>query len=319
MMGTRPRNGLGEDALTLQQRRHRRDGRATDRLPLALIVDKEERAVGANRAPDHATKLIAAKERLGRIRRCEKVPRIQRLVPEKLEDTTAHDVGAGLRGQVHHAAIETSELGRRAVRFDLEFLDRVDVGKERHLARLGLEHRDAVEQIFVGARPAAVDAGKRRARRQRDPRREPGQRDEAAAIQRQVYNLSVIYDLTEPGAAAAEERRVGVDRDRIGEPADLESNVQPHRVPRRHVQAVARQRAEPVECDRHAVRAWGERHNREATVVAGDDRSRRPGRDRGDGHHSAGQDRAVLVGHRPDQATGSQLCVCRRCPGGERE
>ena len=78
-------DGFGEDALTLQQRRHRGDDRAADRLPLPLIVGKEERAVPPNRPADHAAELMAAKLRLGRIRRREVVPRVQRLVPEELE------------------------------------------------------------------------------------------------------------------------------------------------------------------------------------------------------------------------------------------
>ena len=48
--------------------------------------------------------------------------------------------------------VEAAELRRRAVGFDLELLDRIDGREERHLAGLGLEDGDAVEQVFVGAR-----------------------------------------------------------------------------------------------------------------------------------------------------------------------
>ena len=177
---------LGEDALTLQQRRHRRDHRAADRLALALIVDEEERVVLDERAAERAAELIAAVLRLGLERRLEEVRRVQRFVAEELEGVAVKRVGARLGRQVDDAAVEPAELGRRAVAFDLEFLNRVDDREERDLARLGLQHGDAVEEVFVGARPPAVDARQRRVGRQRDAGRERGQRDEAAAVQRQL-------------------------------------------------------------------------------------------------------------------------------------
>ncbi len=157
---------LGEHALPLQQRRHRRDHRAADGLPLALVVDEEERPVAANRAADDAAELVAAERRLdgiGRARRScgRSAPRARK----NSNTVPCNGVAAGLGRQVDDAAVEAAELGRRAVALDLELLDGVDVRKERHLAGLGLQHRDAVEQIFVGARPAAVDARQRRSRR----------------------------------------------------------------------------------------------------------------------------------------------------------
>jgi hypothetical protein len=211
--------------------------------------------------------------------------------------------------QVHDTAIEPPEFCRWAVGFDLEFLDRVDVRKERHLSRLGLQHRDPVEQILVRARPAAVDARQRRAGRQRHSRRQPSQRNEAAAIQRQVYNLSVIYHLTESGTGAAKERRVGGDHDRVGEAADLESEVQPHRFAGRQLKAIAAQRTKSVQRDGQPIGARGEGRHHVAAVFARDRRSRKPGCDRDHGHDGAGQNGAILVGHRPDQAACSHLRV----------
>ena len=74
--------------------------------------------------------------------------------------------------QVHDAAVESTEFGRRTVTLDLEFLNGINDGKERNLLRLGLEDGNPVEQIFVGPGPAAVDAGKGLPRRQRDARRQ---------------------------------------------------------------------------------------------------------------------------------------------------
>ena len=76
----------------------------------------------------------------------------------------------------------------------LNSLNRVDVRKKRDLPWLGLQHRNAVEQILVYARSTAVDT-------QRDEfggRATPGTKprgDEAATIQRQRENLVIIDDL----------------------------------------------------------------------------------------------------------------------------
>ena len=101
-------------------------------------------------------------------------------------------------------------------------------GKERDLAGLGLQHRDAVEQVLVGARPAAVDARQRRGRRQRDAGDQAGEGDEAAAVQRQVDDLPVVDHLSETGAFRPQQRRVGRHGDRLGHRADGELQVEPH-------------------------------------------------------------------------------------------
>ena len=80
---------LGEDALPLQQRRHRRDHRAADGLPLPLVVGEEERPVASDRPAEHAAELVAAElaawSPVGR----EVVARVQRFVAEELEDAAA--------------------------------------------------------------------------------------------------------------------------------------------------------------------------------------------------------------------------------------
>jgi hypothetical protein len=82
-------------------------------------------------------------------------------VAEELESGSVEGVAAGLGGQVDDAAIEAAELGGRAVAFDLELLNRIDVGEERHLAGLRLQDGDAVEEILVGPRTSAIDARER--------------------------------------------------------------------------------------------------------------------------------------------------------------
>ena len=195
-----PGDGFGEHALALEQRRHRGDHRAPDRLPLALIVEEEERLIAANGPADDATELIAAKLRLDRVGRREEVPRIQRFVSKELKGGAVKRVAPGLGGQVHHTAVEAPELGWRTVGFDLELLNGVDVRKECHLPRLGLQHGDAVEQVFVGPGPSAVDARQRSRgrRRQRHAGHQTREGDEAPAVERQVDDLSVVDDLAKP-------------------------------------------------------------------------------------------------------------------------
>ena len=72
------------------------------------------------------------------------------------------------------------------------------IGIEGHLSRLRLQHADAVVEIFVGARPAAVDPRQQRsAARQRHARRKRDQRNEIAAVQRQRFDLFARYVKTD--------------------------------------------------------------------------------------------------------------------------
>src|SRR5215813_13426261 len=59
-------------------------------------------------------------------------------------------------------SVEASELRGRRIDLDLELLDGVDHRVEGELPRLGLERRNAVVEVFIDARSAAVDARKRR-------------------------------------------------------------------------------------------------------------------------------------------------------------
>jgi hypothetical protein len=109
-------------------------------------------------------------------------------------------IAAGLRCQVDDSSVEAAELRRGTIALDLEFLNRVHVGKERDLPGFRLQNRDAVKEILVGAWAAAVDARQWRGRRWRhghagDQARE---RDEAQAIQWQIYDLPVIDHVPEP-------------------------------------------------------------------------------------------------------------------------
>ncbi len=67
-------------------------------------------------------------------------------------------VCARLRRQVNNAAVEAAEFSGRTVNFHLEFLNGFDDRKESYLARLRLQHGNAVEQILIRSRTPAIDA-----------------------------------------------------------------------------------------------------------------------------------------------------------------
>jgi len=142
------------------------------------------------------------------------------------------------------AAIEAAEFGRRAVAFDLELLDRVDDRIDRDLSRFRLQHRDAVEQVLVGPRPAAVDARQQRVRRQRNTRRDAGQRDERAAVQRYLRHLLVADAGAEAAGFSADDRRVGGDGHLFADAADAELEINARLLARREMNACATYRFE---------------------------------------------------------------------------
>ena len=181
-------------------------------LTLPLIVHEEERAVLHDGPAEHAAVLVPAILRLRGIGPLEVVPGVEVLVPEEPEHVAMKGVAPRLGGEVHHAAIEPAELGGRAVALDLELLDGVDDRVVRDLTRLRLQHGDAVEEILVRARPAAVDAGQDGIRRQGDARCDGGEHDEEAAVQRQLHDLFVLDDGPEARGFGAHDRRVPDDR-----------------------------------------------------------------------------------------------------------
>ena len=69
-------------------------------------------------------------------------------------------VGAGAGGDVDDASVEATEFGWHVVCLDGELLDVVEDREEGHLTGFGLEGRDSVVEILVGARATSVDTRK---------------------------------------------------------------------------------------------------------------------------------------------------------------
>ena len=277
--GNASADGFGEDALTLEQRRNGGDHRASDGLPLALIVREKERAVPANGTSDHATELIATELRLDRRGRRKEIARIQRFVPEELEHAAAKRVAAGFGRQIDDAAVEASELRGRTIGLDLELLDRVDVREEGDLSGLGLQDGDAVEQVFVRARPSAVDARqrRRRCRGQRHSWHQARERHEAPPVERQIDDLPVVDDVAESRRRAAEERRVGRDGDGVGQAAELQLQIEAHGLAGRETDALPGQRPEAGQLDAHQIGSGRQPLDDETAGLARDGRPRQAG------------------------------------------
>ena len=150
---------------------HRAVARDSGAKPRALPVGKEERLVLADRTADRQPILIPAELRL-RARLREIVAGVQILIAEEFEQRAVELVAAGLPDHHHGAAVRSAVLRRVGVDVELELLHRVDDRIERDLAGFRLQDADAVVQVLVGARAAAVDARQQRsAARKRDTRR----------------------------------------------------------------------------------------------------------------------------------------------------
>jgi hypothetical protein len=141
----------------------------------------------------------------------EIVGRVEILVAEKIKHIAVKRVAARLGGEVDDAAVEPPELGGRTVALDLEFLNRIDHRVVRHLSRLRLQHRDAIEEILVGSRSSAVDARQHGIGRQGDARNDGREHDEQAPVQRQLHHVLVLDDRSEARRLCTHNRRVADD------------------------------------------------------------------------------------------------------------
>lgn len=260
-------NRLREDPLSLQQRGYRRDHRPRDVLPLPLVVDEEERAVPPDWSARHSAELVAPERRFlpawG-----EWVARVERLVAHETEETAGDLVPARSCGQVDDTAVEPPELRGWAVRLDSKFLDAVDVRKERDLPRFGLEDRDAIEDVFVGAGATAVDAGQGRSGSKCDAGRQRRESDEAAFLQRQLADLLLRHHLAQPRALVGDRRRLAYHDDGFLNAAELERHLHRDNLASEHCQAATFEASEAVEPRGDGIGARPKRREDEAAAIA---------------------------------------------------
>ena len=145
------------------------------------------------------------------------------------------------------------------------------IGKVRHLPRLGLEHGDAVEEILVRSRSAAVDARQERIRRQRDARRDGREHDEQAAVQRQLHDLLVLDDRPEARGLRSHDRRVCGDRHLFANVSDREVEIDARLFAGRQADALAAHGLEAGELDIEAVLARRQARRGVDALAGGDD------------------------------------------------
>jgi hypothetical protein len=294
---------LGEDALSLQGGGDGGDADAADALAHALVVDEEERPVlGDGPAQDEA-ELVAAEAGLvgvtvGRGR--EQVARVHVLVTEELERRAPELIRPRPRAEVDDAAVEAPELRRRDVGHHLELLDGVDDREVGHRSGLGLQDGDAVVQVLVDAGPPAVEAREGGPGRERHARNQRHQREEAAAVQRELQDEAVGDHLAQARRLRLQQGRVGGHRRRLAHVADRELDVQAHALAGRDVDAVPHEALEARRFHHEGVGPWREPGER---VEAG--RARRgdvlaAGRDVAGGHLRLGHvpaGRVVRLAH----------------------
>ena len=125
--------------------------------------------------------------------------------------------------------------------------------------------------------------------------REARQRDEAPAVERQVDDLPVVDDVPEPGRLAAQQRRVGRDRDRFGHTAELQPKIESNGFSRGEPYAVARERPEAAQLDANLIGARREPWIDVAAVRAGDRRARQVRANASCRHRRARHGRARLI------------------------
>ena len=235
-------------------------------------------------------------------------------MPEELEDAAPKRVRPGPGRQVHHATVEAAKLGGRTVRLDLELLNGVDVRKEGDLTGFGLEDRNAVEQVFVGARPSPVDSRERRRGRWGHGHawRQARERDEAPAVERQVDNFPVVDDVAKRRCFAAKERRVGRDRHRLRHTAECQLQIEAGRFAGDDSNALARQRPESAQFQAHPIQAGRQSREHIPAARLGHRQTRRVRSHRGDRHRHTRGGGAILIDHAANQRTGANLRAGRR-------
>ena len=143
--------------------------------------------------------------------------------------------------------------------------------------------------------------------RQRDARGERRERDEGAAVQRQLHDLLVLDDGPEAGRLGAQDRRVRRDRDLFAHVADGEVEVDPRLLAGRQPDAVAPHRLEPGQLDVDAVVARRQARRGVDALAARHDDALPVGVDVGDGDGRARHGGAGLILDDAGDFTGGDL------------
>ena len=246
--------------------------------------------------------------------------RIELAVPKAAHERSRKQVGPRLGDRVHLHA-RGSALGRvEPVRDELEFGDRI-VAVPRLVA--GADIRRDLLAVDVELKLADIDPvlhGKCALRVGPVPGREQRERQEVAALRRQLLHLPLIDVAAQTRCRGLDERRLCGDDDRLLHRRRRHLQVDDGGLPDEQLEACARDRREPGDFGRQLVHADAHRHavgpaliGEGFKAVAGRvvDRSNgdpRQNRARGVGHGAA-EDRLLCKaggGHRHHQAENDQ-------------
>src|SRR5207249_509267 len=116
---------------------------------------------------------------------CEEIPRIERFIPKELEGAAVELIASGFAQHHDGSPIRPPIFGGIRIDVELELGDAIDDRVVNDLPWLRLQDTDAVIEIFIRPRPAAVDARQCRSTAgQRHAGRECDERNEAASIER---------------------------------------------------------------------------------------------------------------------------------------
>jgi hypothetical protein len=217
------------------------------------------------------------------------------------------------------AAHRQPVLGARRVGDDAPFLDAFDAerraGERGGAAAEHVRHDRAVEHVAVRPERRAVAAvpaaGERPAGRHvllfDDADLEERQVDVIADVERQFGDRLGVDERAERSARRVHERRFGRHRDRFGERADLQRQVDDGLLRHRQRDAVAHRGAEAVERRTHLVAADRQRGQPIRAVVARERGSREARIAVGGRERRAGNDGAGGVTHGAEDCAGREL------------
>ena len=230
-------NRRGERREVSRQKRLARHA-AQERLPLnrsqSLVGAKHEELVAHDRPAAGGAELVALVFRLGRR---EEVFRIEPIAAIELVGGAVQLVGARLRDDGDDR-LALPVLGGERVAKQAHFLHRVDGRVQRQVVEAQRSDVHAVDRVVGRAVASAFDgdeliaAPELRVAREvsgRHARRERRQRQHGAAVQRQIFDLLLVDDLSDRGALRLQQRRLAGHGDRFADGCDAERDRRPRR------------------------------------------------------------------------------------------
>ena len=203
-----------------------------------LVAAEEEQPVANDWAAQRAAELVAAEPVVDALAVCphgrEVLRRVEALVPEELEPIAAEFVRARLRDRIHRRRRVHAVLGGQSARRDAELLHRVGERERQIEVVVRIVVHRAVQDICdagaestgdryghgIGSLPLAADVG-----RVHGGARQDDEVSHLPALQRKLHDALVLDDFSNTRALHIDQRRRGLDGDRLLQRADTEHHV----------------------------------------------------------------------------------------------